>query len=95
MVPVKQNPEGDTQNRKTKNSKQTAAEKWASQVLLVVKNLLASAGRYKRPRVRSLGWGDPLEEGMETHSSTLTWRIPGTEEPGELQSTGSQRVEHD
>ena len=47
MVPIKQNPEGDTQNRKTKNSKQTATEKWASQVLLVVKNLLASAGRYK------------------------------------------------
>ena len=39
---------------------------------------------------RSLGWDDPLEEGMATHSSMLAWRIPGTEEPGRLQSMGSQ-----
>ena len=44
--------------------------------------------------VRSLGWEDPLEKGMATHSSTLAWRIPWTEEPGGLQSTGSQRVRH-
>jgi len=42
--------------------------------------------------VRSLGWEDPLEEGMATHSSTLAWRIPRTEEPGGLQSMESQRV---
>ena len=41
-------------------------------------------------RVRSLGWEDPLEEEMATHSSILAWRIPWTEEPGGLQSTGSQ-----
>ena len=40
--------------------------------------------------VRSLGWEDPLEEGMATHSSILAWRIPWTEEPGGLQSVGSQ-----
>ena len=45
--------------------------------------------------VRSLGWEDPLEEGMATHSSILVWRIPWTEEPDGLQSMGSQRVEHD
>ena len=45
--------------------------------------------------VRSLGWEDLLEEGMATHSSVLSWRIPGTEEPGGLQPTGSQRVRHD
>ena len=45
-------------------------------------------------RVRSLGREDPLEEGMETHSSVLAWRIPRTEEPGGLQSIGSQRVRH-
>ena len=45
--------------------------------------------------VRSLGWEDSLEEGMATHSSVLPWRIPGTEEPGGLQSMGSQRVGHD
>ena len=45
--------------------------------------------------VRSLGWEDPLEKEMATHSSTLAWRIPWTEEPGGLQFTGSQRVGHD
>ena len=44
--------------------------------------------------VRSLGWEDPLEKGMATNSSVLAWRIPRTEEPGGLQSMGSQRVGH-
>ena len=44
--------------------------------------------------VRSLGWEDPLEKDT-THSSTLAWRIPWTEEPGGLQPTGLQRVGHD
>ena len=46
-------------------------------------------------QVRSLGWEDPLEEEMATHSSTLAWRIPWTEEPGGLQSMGSHRFGHD
>ena len=45
--------------------------------------------------VRSLGREDPLEKGMSTHSSILVWRIPWTEEPGGLQSIGSERVGHD
>ena len=45
--------------------------------------------------VRSLGQEDPLEKEMATHSSTLAWKIPWTEEPCKLQSTGSQRVGHD
>ena len=45
--------------------------------------------------VRSQGREDPLEEGIATHSSTLAWRIPGTEEPGGLQFIGLQRVGHD
>ena len=45
--------------------------------------------------VRSLGGEDPLEKEMATHSSILAWRIPWTEEPGRLQSMGSQRVGHD
>ena len=45
--------------------------------------------------VRYLGWEDPLEKKMATHSSILAWRIPWMEEPGGLQSTGSQRVGHD
>ena len=46
-------------------------------------------------QVGPLGWEDPLEEGMATHSSILAWRIPWTEEPGGLQPIGSQRVRHD
>ena len=46
-------------------------------------------------RVRSLGWEDPLEKEMAIHSSTLAWKIPWMEEPGRLQSMGSQRVGHD
>ena len=61
-----------------------------SQVTQVVKNLPANAGD-----IRDSGQEDPLEEGMSTHPSTLAWRIPWTEEPGKLQSTGSQRVGHD
>ena len=45
-------------------------------------------------QVRPLGWEDPLEEGMAAHASILAWRIPWTEEPGGLQSMGSQRVGH-
>ena len=45
--------------------------------------------------VQSLAWEDPLEKGMATHSSVLAWKIPWTEEPGELQSIGLQRVRDD
>ena len=45
--------------------------------------------------VRALGWEDPLEKEMAIHSSTVAWKIPWTEEPGTLQSMGSQRVGHD
>ena len=56
-----------------------------------VKNLPAM----QETQVKSLGWEDPLEKGITTHSSLLAWRIPWTEEPGQLQSMGLQRVEHD
>ena len=46
-------------------------------------------------QVQSLGWDDPLEEELATHSSILAWRIPWTEESGGLPSIGSQRVRHD
>ena len=46
-------------------------------------------------QVRSLGWEDPLEKEMATHSSILAWKIPQMEEPGRSQSMGSQRVGHD
>ena len=50
---------------------------------------------FKFTRVRSLGWEDPLEKEMAVHSRTIAWKIPWTEEPGRLQSMGSQRVGHD
>ena len=59
---------------------------------LVVKNPPAKAGD-KRDAVRSLGWKDPLEEGLATHSSILAWRIPWTEEPGGLQSIGHEDLD--
>ena len=49
----------------------------------------------RKTGVQSLGWEDSLEKGLATHPSILAQRIPWTEEPGELQSTGSQRVGHD
>ena len=57
----------------------------------VVKNLPAVQERW----AQSMGQEDPLEKEMATHSSILTWKILWTEEPGELQSMGSQRVGHD
>ena len=51
--------------------------------------------KMQETRDRSLGWEDPLEEGMATRSTVLAWRIPWTEEPGGLQPMGSQRVGHD
>ena len=64
---------------------------WASLVAQMVKSLPAVQDTW----VQSLGSEDPLEKGMATHSSILAWRIPWTEEPGGLQSMGSQRVRHD
>ena len=46
-------------------------------------------------QVQSLGWEDLLEKEMATHSSILAWKIPWTEEPGRLQSMGSQRIRHE
>ena len=60
-------------------------------VAQMVKNLPAVQETW----VPSLGWKDPLEKGMATHSSILAWKIPWTEEPNGLQSMGSQRVIHD
>ena len=63
----------------------------ASLVAHSVKNLPAVQETW----VRSLGWEDPLEKEMANHSSIVAWKISWTEEPGELQSMGSQRLRHD
>ena len=63
---------------------------WASLVAQMVKHLPIM----RETQIQSLGREDPLEKEMATHASTLTWKIPWTEEPGRLQSIGSQRVGH-
>ena len=63
----------------------------ASLVAQMVKNLPA----VRETQVQFVGWEDPLEKGTATHCSILAWRIPWTEEPGGVQSVGSQRVGHD
>ena len=63
----------------------------ASLVAQTVKNLPAMQETW----VQSLGWEDPLEKGMDTHSSILAWRIPWTKGPDRLQSVGLQTVGHD
>ena len=63
------------------------------------RSLVAQMGKnlpaVQETRVQSLGWEDPLEKGMATHSSIFAWEIPWTEEPGGLQYMGSRRVGHD
>ena len=61
----------------------------------LVAQMVKRLSTMRETQVRSLGWEDPLEEEMAIHSSTLAWKIPWTEEPGRLQSMGSQRVGHD
>ena len=63
----------------------------ASLVAHTIKNLPAM----QETQFRCLGWEDPLEQGMATHSSILAWEITWTEEPGGLSSMGSHRVRHD
>ena len=68
-------------------------------VLLIMASLVAQSVKnlpaVQETQVRSLCWEDPLEKEMATHSSILAWKISWTEEPGGLQSIGSQRVRHD
>ena len=66
-------------------------EKGASLMAQTTENL----SEMQETWVRSLGWEDPLEKGMATHSRILAWRIPWTEEPGGLESMGSQRVRYE
>ena len=65
-----------------------------SQKTSLMAQMLKNLPAMQETRIPSLGWEDPLEKGMATHSSILAWRIPWTEVPGELQSMGSQRVRH-
>ena len=57
--------------------------------------MVKSLPAMRETQIQSLGWEDPLEEEVATHSSILAWRIPRTEEPDGPQSMGSQRVRHD
>ena len=68
----------------------TLIVQWASLMAQTVKNLTSMWEIW----IRSLGWEDPLEKEMATHSSILAWKIPWTEEPGGLQFRQSQEVGH-
>ena len=68
---------------------------WKEYLGLLVAQKVKRLTAVQETRVRSLGWEDPLEKEMATHSSTLAWKIPWTKEPGRLQSMGLQRVGHD
>ena len=63
---------------------------WTSLVAQMVK-----LSTMRETHIGALGWEDPLEKEMAIHSSTIAWKIPWTEEPGMLQSMGSQRVRYD
>ena len=80
-----------TTNKKKKSIPRYHLIPWASLVAQRLKHLPAMWETW----VRSLGQEDPLEKEMATHFSILAWEIPWMEEPGGLQSTGSQRVGHD
>ena len=77
------------------NRKLKLAESIWHPVASLVAQRLKRLPPMRESRVWSLGWEDPLEKEMAAHSSTPAWRIPWTEEPGRLQSTGLQRVGHD
>ena len=64
-------------------------------IALLVAEMVKHLPTMQETWVRSLGQEDPLEKEIATHTSTLAWKIPWTEEPGGLQSMGLQRVEHD
>ena len=81
----------ETKELYTENQKTLMKEIWASLLAQLVKNLPAVQETY----VRSLGWEDPLEKEVATHSSILAWKISWTEESGGLQSMGLERVGHD
>ena len=68
---------------------------YTTQTTSLVAQMVKCLSTMQETRVQSLGWEDPLEKEMAIHSSTTAWKIPWTEEPGRLQSMGSQRVGHD
>ena len=68
---------------------------WSSLVALLVTQTIRHLPVVQETWVRSLGWEDPLKKETATHSKILAWKIPWMDEPGRLQSMGSQRVRHD
>ena len=70
------------------------SEKNIYYVISLVAQMVKHLSTTWETRIRALGWEDPLEKEMAIHSSTIAWKIPWTEEPGRLQSMGSQRVGH-
>ena len=76
-------------------AKKCKSESWVTLSTSLVSQMVNRLSTMREIWVRSLGREDPLEKEMAIHSSTIAWKIPWTEEPGRLQSMGSQRVRHD
>ena len=68
---------------------------YLTHIIILVIQMVKNRPAMRETWVQSLGWKEPLEEGMAAHSSTPAWRIPWTEEPVRLQSMGSERVRRD
>ena len=87
------------QKKRNAAFRQMIQEVWVLNLPLTRGTLVAQMVKHlpamRETRVQSLGWDNPLEKEMATHSSTLAWKIPWIEEPGRLQSMGSQRVRRD
>ena len=77
------------------NGREIHKERTATNTGNVSQTLVKNLPAMQETQVRPLGGEDPLEEEIATHSNTLAWEMPRTEEPGGLQSMGSQRVRHD
>ena len=71
------------------------SSRYVSSLLNFLAQMVKQPSTRQETRVQALVWEDPLEKEMAIHSSTIAWKIPWTEEPGRLQSMGSQRVGHD
>ena len=81
-------------NKQTKKAAQEACPWFGVETTVLVTQMVKNLPSSRETQVWSLGWEEPLENGMAIHSSILAWKIPWTEEPGGLEFMGSQRVGH-
>ena len=86
---------GKIEGRRRRGQQRISSYKGTNPIGSLVAQTVKRLSTMQETQVRSLSWEDPLEKEMAIHSRTIAWKIPWTEEPGRLQSMGSQRVGHD